>query len=699
MKKQFSLLIVLGLMLTLVLGVTQAQSTDDLSTLADYFPEDTPIYFSIRTDEGYITALEDLLAQVKENTGGLLIPDDVTVEALLDQFAMQLTGQPYQVSIGDWLGDSLAVGFTSAEFLAGDMEDPNEIPLLLAFENTNSEVAAFFAAGATELEAPTSEEDGYTLYEGETLTAVLSDDVLLIGTAAVDVEAALEEANPLSSNERFSNTLDALPNDTYNIISYSDALQLNQANVGNFEMLSEELGIDLSMFTEMLLQNSDVTTALGLTIIDGRSLTIDAVNMLSEEMAATTMAAPGSLEQNPVSLEFAEFVPGYAQLVIHDNALGPDALAIFDALNGAGPALQSVIDSVIEDEDLLLQLSDFLRFQLRDQVPFQMRGQLDEMLKPENIAETAGMLDLSVINLGGIIQNQVDSLYAGFTGLNLSADVLSWMTGDYATYFAVIPVESDLDFTFDFGFVTETTDAEAAANIVERLSEVAGLYEIAAEVEEIGGGEAVNFPSLLRAPLSLAFPAEVLADTPELDLMVGYNDDVYAFAARPGVAHALEGGEDSLAAQPAFQYAAENLFLEDTVMVWYVATEPLVSILDVYSDLLPPEDLQQVAFALSQVESMTITASAASDTTTLTRLTLTIPEEVTVELPMGDMGMEEMDDLGDADDVDSMEATEEAEMMDDESEDMGDESEPMDDAGEDDTETEEVPEPAATEES
>jgi len=235
-------------------------------------------------------------------------------------------------------------------------------------------------------------------------------------------------------------------------------------------------GLDLGVFMNAEMSAGSASAA-GLTIMDGRNFVFDTVTVISDEAVAMQEDMPGFVEQNPTSVDFAANIPASSgQLVIIDNGFGPDALALFEAFNAVGPFLDVLID---EGVNVGTQFG----------------------LVPGEAQMASEMIDLGTINLGGWIQNQVTQIYAGFTGLNLEHDILEWMTGDYALYFALIPVESDLGFSFDVVMITENTDDEATSYIIERLAEASDLYDAPYTMEEIGDGEALVVDGLDDPPL------------------------------------------------------------------------------------------------------------------------------------------------------------------------------------------------------
>lgn len=617
MRKRQVLLLILMLALGLSAGVTQAQPAERLTGLASYFPQNTLVYAAIRTDPGFIETLDGVVGLVSQNLGELM-PQPLSVTDVLDLVTFGALGSSYDDSVATWLGDSVGVGLFSFNVSPGD-----QVRAVIAAQIKDRAGAEAFFSGLFP-NYQQSAGDGYTLYEsGPGLDAIIvTDDVALVGLAGgLVLNAYNGVGGSLGESAEFASAIEALPGDSYSLLVYADGQRINEASLNMLRDQMRSTGVDipgLNTLMQMSSQNAVAagSAAAGFSIIDGRTLAVDFAGILSDEALDMLKASPGYLDQNPITLDFAAHIPGNAQLVMHDNAFGPDLLAIFDLLDAVAPALEEVIDAFATNPQ-------FLR-------------ELDLDVDPALVQQFAEMLDLSGIKLGGILKNQLTPLVAGFTGLNLEDDILAWMTGDYATWLRVIPVDSELNFSVDLGFVTANTDPDAAAYIVSRLAEASDLYGVAYSDEEIGGGRAIGLVAPIRGPLGYAVDPETLLATPELDLVVGSNDDVFVFSTRPGAEFALNPGEDSLLNNAAFVYAAENAFLPDTVLVWYVNPWAMADAVTPLSDRIGEQTAQQVAFALRQVENLSLTGSFTNENSTVIRLSITIPESVP---PMGETAL------------------------------------------------------------
>ena len=346
--------------------------------------------------------------------------------------------------------------------------------------------------------------------------------------------------------------------------------------------------------------------AIGFTLIDGRSLAIDVVGFTSEDMSETA----GYIEQNPVDLAFAERIPTNAQVVVMDNNFGADFLAIFDMLSQFGGLLQAQLDGMMTmTEEMDMD---------------------DEMaMMPE--------IDLTAFDFGGISENTLTVLFAGLTGMNLRDDVLTWMEGDYATFVSVFPVQSELGVTLDVGFVTETNDADATNAFMAGVADAMEAYNITVFESE---DESVVIPNLIRG----LFPAEVIEEmlgtTPELDIVLATDGDVFTFGTRPAVGFATRGGNLSLADAEPFAYARETLFLDDTISVWFINSESIVRALPALQGVFNPSELQDLASALNLVESMSFTMTQDDASVTVQRWAITLQDEpIVINLAPSDSGV------------------------------------------------------------
>ncbi|MDX1994187.1 MAG: DUF3352 domain-containing protein [bacterium] len=614
-KRPLTLLLLLLLALPLTLALTspaQATPLDELSAPSARFPADTLAFGVIRTDDAYLDQLDTLLDAVGNRLPGL-IPPGISTRTL---FSL-LSGADFDTTIRAWLGDFIAVGLPADAITADTVSIPT-FPALLVIDITDRDAAEAFIDEMRMVPTDTrTESDDYVLIvsdQGEAL--LIADDVLIFGASEAAVTAAYEmPEDSLAESDLFTAALAALPEDDYNALVYLDAQALTQSSLA---LLDEQMAAfqtpnfsaaELSILSS-LEQSAAIIgqVAAGLTILEDRNLVLDVVNTLDEATAAARDAQPGMIAQTPINPDFAANIPADAQFVIHDNGFGPEFLAAFESLDALGPLLQAQIDTI-----LALTLIE------GTEVP------------PE--IDLLSRLDLGAVSLGGLTRANLSVLFAGLTGLNLEDDVLSWMTGDYASYLRLLTVDEPLSVTLDAGLLFEATDPDAASAVLTQLETAANAYQLGSAKEEIGEGSALVLEAPLRVLLQGIVPPDaILAE--ELNLLIGTNEEVFALGSRPAVEDALLPQGDRLLDSPVYQYAAETLLLPDPFIVYFINVPPLTEALPALSVLVPENDLRQIGFFLGVLESATISARMSDDNAITARLTLTIEDEPAEPLPM-----------------------------------------------------------------
>jgi hypothetical protein len=315
-----------------------------------------------------------------------------------------------------------------------------------------------------------------------------------------------------------------------------------------------------------------------------------------------TVAADGGLSlidipQNPVDLDFAATIPAGAQFVVLDDGFGAEMQAGLDALFTLLPLFTEGMDGAGDTDTPPTDPTS----------PFGEGFGLEE-------------LNADTVNL----------LFAFMTGLDLNADVLDWMTGDYAFFLRLAAGEDEMTPALDLVFVTESDDPDAAANMITALSTSSLFAEGDAELEEIAGGQALVLPlgDLMGSMFDDGMGGDAMTDAPEMDFLLAAGADVFAAGTRTGVAFTLDPSGDSLAGDAAFQYAAENLFLEDTVTVWFINAGALAQALPMLAEMdMDMGDMQDFLTFANLIESATITGRYEADGTAITRLTLTLADD------------------------------------------------------------------------
>lgn len=409
-KLTTTLFLVLLLALTSMVGVTSATPIDELTDLAEFAPEDTLFFATLRTDDAYIETWDGLLARVLE-----VVPDapEATVADLLSMGLSDMMGAPidFETDIRPWLGDNIAV--TVASFNALNALS-NPFTLILDLADAEAAEAAFepMLFGYTAEET----EDG-TLYTGEFSSEpayLFTDDALFIGDLTTGINRmVMPSADTLSldQNEAFTATLDMLPEDEYNIVAY-----INPGGVVNqvAALIPLLLGQQVEGLSPQEISEAIGTQALGFTILEDRVLSMDYA-VISEF----------STESTPIDLELLSLVPADTPLLIQTQGAGNFINTLFGLLE------------LLEDA-----LAEFEIWPTEDAGPFANIGPTD---------------------LGTFIRLSVEGTFS----IDLD-ETLDWMSNDALTYTSLmIDEDADVPVRLGNGNIMTTDNPEATAAFVE----------------------------------------------------------------------------------------------------------------------------------------------------------------------------------------------------------------------------------------
>ena len=502
--KRFGFLL-LALVLLLAILPAAAQSTADLTTLAQYFPGQTPVYVSLRTDGSMIASLEALQARFATSLPAEDM-DEQTLSMALDEAVADMLNpvSNFEDAVRPWLGDSAAVGMLNLDSM---IEQQDEGPFLIALSITDREEAqSFFEAVIGDSGGVTMETtSAYTLMTPAQADAgpgaiYIDDQVLLITNKLEVLPTGGMLASPLSDQEQFQAAVSSLPAETYSILVYADYGAFMSATMAE----ARTMNTDDAAMIEMLQPMFDAFggTALGFTLLDEQALTMDL--SLGLEPSALPMMADMSAFP-PFDPAFAIHLPAGTQLAVQ------------------GANLSEAI------QQNLASLADF-----------------------QAMAEASGSADPTSPSPQEAITG-LNFLVRGATGLDLEDDILSWMTGQYAVgmsldFDAVMNAAFSGDMppeALSFGLVIENTDNQGAEALVAGLNQALNRFV----TPENSNGVTVTEETIGGAP------GVVITDDPSgFQLAIGGNDAVFAIGTPDMVRAALapDGGLDS---DPAYQEA------------------------------------------------------------------------------------------------------------------------------------------------
>lgn len=382
-------LIALFLTLMLLLSVWPAAAlpTEDLTDLARYVPADAPVFVAVRSDDAYLETLDDLLDQLGTSFTPLRAID---IDTLLD-LAVASLGQgedgDFDTLVRPWLGDTIALAIVDNSIIASNA-DPEALRLLASISDQDAAESFFDRLGGFAFEK--TESDSAILYSSSDASFVIYDDAIVIAPAPLaEPEGLLSEATAsLAATDVFQTTLALLPEDDYNLAAYLDVATLLAPLVPSIQPELDDANLNIDAGAALAALGPQ---ALGATILDDRSLTLDIYANVADPDALTAAGIPLDPTIDPISLDFLSNVPADTPLFLQDRGLGQ---ALLDGLNQA-EMLGEMFDEQFEQG--LLSFNQQALTQVDDVVTF--------------------------IRLS----------FQGMAGLSLE-DAFGWMTGDYVVY-------------------------------------------------------------------------------------------------------------------------------------------------------------------------------------------------------------------------------------------------------------------------
>ncbi len=568
-------------------SIAAAQTPSDLNALAQYFPAETPILISIRTDDAFIDTLDSVIERVRA-----AVPDAAGGETLtgaLDELTEELfPGGTFEEDLQPLLGETASLGVSSTEGMMGRGGGNNDAPTIVALsiQDSAAVIAAITEAAGDNIVQ--TEGDGFTVLtpadDDDEAAVIVRDDVMLlyVNTDTADAIAAggVVESN-LGATPDFASALALLPEPTYNVTVYIDLLPLVNAAMESDPEAAEAMGAISGIYDAIGKQ------VWGFTILGGDSPTIDIASQITDMSVFDSMGLMmGST--TPVDLAFATRIPADTPLaVIGTNLQG--------SLSSSASSLQFVM---------------------------QANQMADSDFDPKEFEQSI---------------KEVDQAFTQLTGLDFEEDVLSWMTGEYALFLGLNPqfdTSSQFGifqaFPVDFGFVIEAGDAAQAQATVAGLTQaietsVAQMSsgdveaEIAITNEEIGGADVtVVTITAENAP----WPVE---------LLMGANSEVFALGTRSAV-RAILAPDGGLPSNSEFTRTSAYI-LPDAVSVGWLNTAGLLPLADLITAFgsnneNAAEEADQARSGIGLFSSGSFSSSFNVETgVSLARLVLTFSEE------------------------------------------------------------------------
>lgn len=338
-----------GLLLLGILGVfapvSSAIEEGGVTTLAKYFPTDFEVYASIRVDDGYVSELNQVINRVIT-----ALPAEIPLPRELDLRTLLTLPLPNRVLTYDdyrpWIGDNVAIGVRT-------IEDTQTSDVMLVLEIKDRSAIETIIKLATPQKGV--EAGAFTVYDLRRDGTFAINDEVVIFAGSVDLLPATFDG--LNTTRGFIDTVAKLPEPNYNVLMYVNSTNL-YAEMPLQELLPEG-------YEEILPKN----IAVGATILDGKSLTIDLVQDAVSPITLTPVSA------------LAEIVPNGTDLLIGGTGISESIRQVFmlasladaneatDSVEQIREALQTQFELDLDEDILPLFESDygiFLSFNLNE---------------------------------------------------------------------------------------------------------------------------------------------------------------------------------------------------------------------------------------------------------------------------------------------------------------------------------------------
>jgi hypothetical protein len=572
MLKRGLLGFILVCLLALTVSPAAAVPVGDLTALARFIPANADIFVSARIDDGYIGVWDGFARRL-----AAAFPDDFPRTTLTEQLDLlsKPFGGDFQTVFRSWLGDTAAIAIIDYGLLLDSSLSNDSDAILGAVAITDAAGAEAYFDGLNQRDGvsvvKTRGENGvlYEFSRGEIRSLLIQDDVILLG----NLSAAFNRMARLADFDGFTDALTRLPETDYNALIYINYPSLSAALLDSPGFS----GAGMDDMLDLLFQTTG-TAAIGFTILDGRSFTMDFTLAYDQTAIAEFYDLDESLLiQRPFDPEFARFIPAGTPLVVFEN----------DLASGYQGAL----------------------------------GQLASMA---TIATPGGSMPADEVKRA---LDQINFALRGATGLTLD-ELLGWMSGDFALWLGLSDAAKSASNIvaltesnpIDFGLLVDASvdpdAAAAAARGLRRgfstLAELGsgGSTRLSVTDETIGG---VEVAVLTITDWSLPFPIEII---------VGANAELFVLGTRGAVEAAFAPGA-GLNTDPAFQEALAYS-LPGMQRLAYASGLGFLPLIDALEAQLG-SDADTARAALSLLSSSSA-ATVYTDDAGLVRLVITVPE-------------------------------------------------------------------------
>lgn len=536
----------------LVMSTVLPAAAQDTPTLAQYFPDTSPFYIQVRTDDDFLQTIDALTTKI-----ATLLPNAQAGESFMDMIDTGIREDvdpngSFATTIRPWLGDVAALGILN---FGEEFVRTAQPALVMAIALTDADAAAAFFATSPEMDDFTIEEgDGFTLYSPEEDDddpfVVIRSDVLIVTTEASIAQAGGVVEASLSENPVFAATLNALPLDAYDASAYLDTPAFFEAFARQDRSIDED---EWAMMEPMLAAIQP--QAFGFVVQDGRALVFDA-------------AAPLNTDSLPITVPtFAPIDPAFVQHIPANTVLVVQGTNLYGSYEYGIQSLRQLAETMSQTND---------DFDIRD-------------------------LNRALFGLNFAVR--------GVTGMEVD-DAFGWMTGNYALALGLSSSFADSRslmaagnaLPVDFALILEATDDAAVQSLFAGLAESVSALE-ANNIETETSADSIR---LTINSNNTPFPIE---------LVIAKNDDVFVIGTERMVRAALEP-QNGMDSDPAFVEAGSYFLDGSSALLYVGsnALTPLARVMSAHDNPLSIQQQgKEVKAALEIFDSVAITTAALPD--------------------------------------------------------------------------------------
>jgi hypothetical protein len=393
-----------------------------LTSLTTYFPANSVLYSSIRTDLDYLLQLNGVYERVISQLGADDLPENL--DALLSLATQDTLGGTFGDTVAPWLGESMAIGAYPLE---------GELGTRIVLQITDEDAALNAVTQLYEVGQGWSRRDlnDYTVFAAPLSDQRLAvyDDVLIFSDNGPEPQQIPTLTPDITTNSYYQDALDRLPDNPYNLIGFVDVPLY--AALNDIDSLEGVLGA--------LFYRAVGALSFGGYLLDDQTLALDMVQRLGNDtgLQALGINLPG--EGATLSTELLERIPSDALAVVQGADLAAQLEVIGTSVAGVSEALGPAYNN------LLLTL-----------------------VNQPGSAQSVGIL-------GALTTAVPEVVFANLSGFDYETEIRPLLTEDWAAVVSLNPVYDPASTQplkqqlFQVAALIEMPDPQAAQDFLQKL--------------------------------------------------------------------------------------------------------------------------------------------------------------------------------------------------------------------------------------